>query len=200
MLGRRHLPLLAGAVLAAPAAAAPADTRFRILREGRPIGTHAVTFAPADGGLTARTDVDIVVKLAGFTVFCMTHRFAETWSQGRLVQATSRHDRNGTVTEMTARAAGGAILVECTNGPQRLPAAAAPLTWWDPARFAGPLFDNVTGKPLSLAFARSSLPGGGFRWATAGEEESEARYAADGSWLAWRTKAEDGSIVTYERV
>ena len=201
MLGRRHLPLLVGTVLAVPALAAgvPAEARFRILREGSQIGTHRVAFAAAEGGLTARIEVDIVVRLVGIVVFRLTHRFAETWSQGRLLLVTSRRDRNGTVAEMTARAAGGAILVEGPEGPQRLPADAAPLTWWDPARFAGPLFDNATGKPLRLALSHGALPGGGVRWTASGEEESEARYAADGTWIAWRTRAEDGSIVTYER-
>jgi hypothetical protein len=32
-----------------------------------------------------------------------------------------------------------------------------------------------------------------------GDTESEGMYAADGTWLGWRTKGEDGSIVTYER-
>ncbi len=199
-LGRRHLPLLAfPLVIPGRAGAVPVETRFRILREGSQIGTHRVAFAEAEGGLTARTDVDVVVRLVGITVFRLTHRFAETWSQGRLRLVTSRRDRNGTITEMTARAAEGAILVTGTEGPQRLPAGAAPLTWWDQARLVGPLFDNVTGKPLRLAFAREALPGGGTRWATTGEEESEARYATDGTWTGWRTKAEDGSIVTYER-
>lgn len=206
MLARRHLPLLGmpllvrpGPARAVPAGAVPAEARFRVLREGAPIGTHRVSFAEAEGSLTARTDVEIAVRLAGFTVFRLTHRFAETWSQGRLVRVVSRHDRNGTVTEMTARAADGAILVEGTAGPQRLPAEAAPLTWWDAARLGGPLFDNVTGRPLRVALTRSALPGGGTRWTATGEEESEGTYAADGTWTGWRTRAEDGSSVIYER-
>lgn len=203
---RRHLPLLALPLLAKPrpgvaasAGAVPAEAQFRVLREGSPIGTHRVSFAEAEGGLTARTEVDIAVRLAGFTVFRLTHRFAETWNQGRLVLVASRHDRNGTLTEMTARAVAGAILVEGTAGPQRLPATAAPLTWWDAARLNGPLFDNATGRPLRLTLVRGALPGGGTRWTATGEEESEGTYAADGIWTGWRTKAEDGSTVIYER-
>ena len=30
-------------------------------------------------------------------------------------------------------------------------------------------------------------------------EQGIATYAADGTWLGWRTKGEDGSTVTYER-
>jgi len=196
---RRALPLLLLPVLARPAVALPAEYRFRVMREGSQIGTHRVAFAQAGDELTARTDVDIAVKLAGFTVFRLTHRFSETWAGDRLRSAVSRLDRKGRASEMEARAEGNAITVRGTEGPQRLPADAAPLTWWEPGRFGRPLFNNTSGKLLRLQLARAALPGGGVRWTAAGDEEGEGTYAADGTWLGWRTVAEDGSIVTYER-
>ena len=199
---RRALPLLMLPMLPTrPAAAAlPAEYRFRVVREGSQIGTHRVLFSRAGDELTARTDVDIAVKLAGFTVFRLQHRFSETWAGDRLRLAASRHDRKGTVTEMEVRADGNALLVRGPEGAQRLPADAAPLTWWDPGRFNRPLFDNATGKPLRLQWSRAPLPGGGgVRWSATGDENGEGAYAADGTWLAWRTVAEDKSVVTYER-
>jgi hypothetical protein len=199
MLRRRALPLLALPLLTWTARAAPAAIRFRILRQGSQIGTHRVTFAEADGELTARTEVDIAVRLLGVTVYRLTHRFTEVWAGDRLRLATSRHDRNGTVTEMAARAAEGGILVRGPKGPQRLPAEAAPLSWWNPRHFTRPLFDTETGEPLLRRWMRIPLPDGAVRWRVTEGEESEGTYAADGTWLAWMTKAEDGSIVTYER-
>src|SRR3712207_4235500 len=121
MLGRRALPLLALPVLARPAAALPAEYRFRVVREGSQIGTHRVSFAGGPGDeLTARTDVDIAVKLAGITVFRLAHRFSETWAGDRLRLAASRYDRNGRVSEMEARAEGNAVLVRGPEGALRL--------------------------------------------------------------------------------
>lgn len=199
MRRRRLLPLLALPLLVRRAQAAPAAIRFRILRQGSQIGTHHVTFAEANGELTARTDVDIAVRLMGITVFRLTHRLTEVWAGDRLRLVTSRHDRNGTVTEMTARTAEGGILVQGPAGTQRLPAEAAPLTWWNPRYFTRPLFDSETGEPLRLRWTRTALPGGAVRWQATDGEESEGTYAADGTWLDWKTKGEDGSIVTYER-
>jgi hypothetical protein len=196
--GRRALlavPLLA----ARPALALPAELRFRVVREGSQIGTHRVFVAETGGGLTARTEVDIAVRMMGITVFRLTHRFTEDWAGERLRSAVSRHDRNGTVTEMRAEAVGDAIQVQGGAGRHRLPAEAAPLTWWDSRRFVRPLFDNATGEPLTRRFARSPLPGGGTLWRATAGEDSEGTYAADGTWTGWRTRAEDGSIVTYER-
>ncbi|SDB46041.1 DUF6134 family protein [Belnapia rosea] len=196
---RRHLPLLALPLLARPAGAAPSAYRFRIMREGSAIGTHQVTIAEAGGQLTARTEVAVQVKLVGITVFRLTHSFTEVWAGDRLRSITSHHDRNGTVKDMTARAEGGAILVQGPEGPQRLAAEAAPLSWWDPRRFDRPLFDSETGKPLRLQWSRSPMAGGLVTWRATGDEEGEGQYAADGTWLAWRTRGDDGSLVTYER-
>jgi hypothetical protein len=196
---RRHLPLLALPLLARPAGAVPAVTRFRIMREGSVIGTHQVTLSEAAGQLTARSEVAVQVKLMGITVFRLTHNFTEIWAGDRLRSVTSHHDRNGTVKDMTARAEGGAILVQGPEGPQRLPAEAAPLSWWDPRRFDRPLFDSETGKPLRLQWARSPGPSGGTIWRASGDEEGEGQYGPDGTWLAWRTKGDDGSLVTYEK-
>ena len=204
MPARRDLPpLLLLAALPAPlrgaAAAPPAGYRFHVVREGSRIGTHHVAISTAGDELTARIDVEIAVRLAGFTVFRLTHRFTETWTGDRLRLAVSRHERNGRVTEMEARAEGNAVLVRGPEGALRLPADAAPLTWWNPFRLNRPLFDNSTGKPLRVQWARTPLPGGGVRWTATGDTESEGTYAADGTWLGWSTKGEDGSAVVYER-
>jgi len=200
-LPRRSLPAASLALTPWVAArAAPPPLRFRIMRSGSQIGTHRVTFADEAGGaVAALTEVDIAVKLAGFTVFRMTHRFREVWQDGRLREASSRLERQGRLTEMTVRAEAGGLLVQGTEGSRRLPAEAAPLTWWDMRRFDRPLFDNGTGKPLALQWSREALPGGALRFRCTGDEEGDGTYAADGAWLAWATRGEDGSAVAYER-
>lgn len=204
MIGRRA----AGALLLALPGAAVAlsgPLRFRVLREGRPIGTHRVTFADQPEGMLALTEVDIAVRFAGISVFRLTHRFEEVWAGERLLRVASRLERNGRVSELTGRAETGGIALSGGGGSFRLPATAAPLTWWDARRIAGaPLFDNETGRPLRLTWTRSPGPGGGTRWRCRDldddAQDSEGGYAADGAWLDWRTRAEDGSSVTYERV
>ena len=192
--------LTLGGVPPRRAAAAPPEIRFRILREGSAIGTHRVLFRDSAGGLAARTEVNIEVRLMGFTVFRYAHRFEELWAGDRLRAVTSRTERNGRVTEAGARAEAGGLLVTGPEGTQRLPAEAAPLSWWDPTRFGRrPLFDANTGKLLRVEWQREARPGGVTLWRAGGEAEGEGRYAADGAWLDWRTRGEDGSTVTYER-
>ena len=181
------------------AAAGGRAFRFRILRNNRPIGTHRTTIEQSNSGLAARIDVDIAVTLAGLPVFRFTQRFEEQWRDGRLLAATAHRDRNGVVTGMQARAEAGAIAVTGTAGSFRLSPDAAPLSWWDGDRFGRPLFAIDTGAPLTgLIIAPTRLPGGGKVIRVSGDGETESQYAADGAWIGWRSRAEDGSTIVYE--
>jgi hypothetical protein len=198
MMLRRAFLALPGVLLPAAAFAAPGPVRFRVLREGREIGTHHVRLSGNAAKLSVQSEIALQVKLAGFTVFRLRHDIAEEWANDRLQRLTSRHDRNGTVTEARVMAEGGALVAQGPEGTQRLPANAAPLTWWNGAHFARPLIRPLTCKLLPGAAARSAVPGGGVQFTLNGAVEAVARYDAEGRWVALATKGEDGSAVTYE--
>lgn len=100
-LGRRALLTGAagGAVtLAAPPlpAAAPRLTVFRIAREGDAIGTHTIRFPPPDVDGTRRvlTEIDITVKVLGFTAYEYRQRAEEVWRGGLLRALRTRTTRS----------------------------------------------------------------------------------------------------------
>ena len=197
---RRALLALPGILLPAATFAAPGPVRFRVLREGREIGTHQVRLSGNTAKLSVQTEIALQVKLAGFTVFRLRHDIMEEWANDRLQRLTSRHDRNGTVTEARVVAEGGALMAEGPEGAARLPANAAPLTWWNGAHFARPLIRPLTCTLIPGAAARSAVPNGGVQFTLNGEVEAQARYDAAGRWVALATKGEDGSAVVYELI
>jgi hypothetical protein len=197
---RRALLLAAPLLLPRPAWAVPPSQAFRLLREGRDIGIHAVTVTETADGYVARNEVDVLVRLMGITVFRMKHVYEERWSGERLVAFTSREDRSGSVKAISARQQDGALVVTGTS-TARLPAEAAPLGWWDPRRLGTrPLFDADEGGALTLRWQRQALAGGEVVLTASGDVTGEGRYAADNSWLAFRQTVEDGSTVEYRRV
>jgi len=198
MMLRRALLSLPGLLLPLGAFAAPGAVRFRVLRDGREIGTHQVRLSGNMQRLLVQTEIALQVKLAGFTVFRLSHNIEEEWQGDRLLRLSSRHDRNGTLTEAQAMAEGNALVSRGAEGTQRLPANAAPLTWWNGAHFARPLIRPITCKLLTAAPFRSAIAGGGAQFRLNGEVDAEARYDAEGRWVALTTKGEDGSAVTYE--
>ena len=194
---RRAFLLLPG-LLPMAALAAPGPARFRVLRDGKEIGTHQVRLTGNAAKLSVQTEIALQVKLAGFTVFRLRHDITEEWQGERLLRLTSRHDRNGTVTEARVIAEGNLLVSQGPEGAQRLPPNAAPLTWWNAAHFARPLIRPINGKLLMTAPSRSAISGGGAQFSLNGEVEAVARYNAEARWVALSTKGEDGSAVTYE--
>jgi hypothetical protein len=200
MMLRRALFCLPGLLLPAGAFAAPGPARFRVLRDGREIGTHQVRLSGNAQRLLVQSEIALQVKLAGFTVFRLRHEIEEEWAGERLQRLTSRHDRNGTVTEARVAAEAGALLAQGPEGEARLPANAAPLTWWNGGNFMRPLIRPINGKLLTAAPSRSAIPGGGVQFSLNGEVDAVARYDAEARWVALTTKGEDGSAVTYEPI
>ena len=198
MMLRRAFLALPALLLPAAAFAAPGAARFRVLREGKEIGTHQVRLSGNAQRLTVQSDIALQVKLAGFTVFRLRHEIAEEWANDRLQRLTSRHDRNGTVTEARVAVEGGALVAQGPEGTQRLPANAAPLTWWNGGNFSRPLIRPLTCTLISGAAARSAVPSGGVQFTLNGAVDAVARYDAEGRWVALTTKGEDGSAVVYE--
>ncbi len=177
------------------------EIAFRIMRQGSRIGQHSVRFRRTGRQLAAATEVDIVVKLAGAAVFRLKHRFEEVWEAGRLAAATSRLLRDGAQTDYQMEAQGEATVLRAAAGVvHKLPADIAPLTWWDPSRFGGPLFHVHDGRPLQATWAGGELPRGGWRWQVTGTVSATGTYRADRSWLDWQTRDEDGTRITYVAV
>lgn len=126
----RRLLALAAAGCALRAGAQPAaGYRFRMIREGRDLGFHTVTFQRSGEELAVRSTVAILVRVLGITVFRFDHLQQELWRGDRLLRASGREARGSNVEEMAAEAAGDALLVRGTGGEFRLAGEAAPSAW-----------------------------------------------------------------------
>lgn len=200
-LMRRRLWLAAPLLALAPVPLAPRAARampaggyrFRVVREGREIGTHTVRQEP--GGVT-RTVVALEVKLLSFTVFRMTHDYAERWQGDRLVGFAARTLKDGAETRLELVASGEGLQGRGPAGPLRLPANSAPLSWWAPERLERPLFDTATGEAIAPP-PRRGREGPLTRWQWP-ERGMVALYDNAGTWVGFTMRGDDGTPVRYE--
>lgn len=196
---RRAALLLPGA-LALPAAASAGDYAFRVLRRGTPIGTHTVRFAQRGSEHVAVSELMIAPRVMGVVAYRYEHRYEEATLGERFRRVVSRLNRNGRIVEVRAEATGAAVLLDGTEGPQRLPPDAAPLSWWQVHRMGGrvPLFGTTTGRVLALGWQGGRLPDGGYRYACTGEVVASASFDAAGRWAGFSATGEDGVEIVYE--
>ena len=197
---RRRAALVLPAALAWPAAAAEGDYAFRIRRRGDVVGTHLVRFAQRGSERVATSDLVITPWVLGVVVYRYEHRYEEVSLGERFRRVTSRLNRNGRIVEVSGEAVPGAVLLDGTEGSQRLPANAAPLSWWLMPRMGGriPLFGTTTGRAMALTWQSRRLPGGGSEFACAGDVVATITYDAAGRWVGFAARGEDGTDIVYE--
>lgn len=203
---RRQFLVLGAAALASPAwAATPPDGRlaFTVLRNGRSIGEHAMTFRSSGGVLRIQTHMAAAVRLGPVPLFRYLHLADETWRDGAFEQLRTSTTTNGKHEEVQATRTAGGVEILGTGRRFRAPAEAAPLSHWNPAVFHGPLFNPQTGKPLRVSARRGgaspadSTGADGEHWIVRGEAEIDDWYDATGVWIALRGRLPDGSIMEY---
>jgi hypothetical protein len=209
MIGRRALLTAAFAAVPGWASAAPPDLRFDVLRDGRGIGHHVVTFRRDGDALLASTVVEIAIRLGPLVLYRYFHSVRETWRNGQFAMLDSDTDDNGTPHKVHAARAGDHVLVEATEAPPRmLPAETIPLTHWNMLCMERPLFNPQDGVPVdSRIVARGeetvTLADGRMvraaRFSLAGKVALDDWYDDAHVWTALRSIGKDGSTIDYRR-
>jgi len=215
MIGRRALLAAPFALAVAPTLAGqgvPASGRlgFSIVRKGSEIGTHLLEFRDTAGVLTVRMDVRVAVGFGQITLYRYHHSGVETWRDGAFAEIDTATDDDGEILHVTARREATAVVVaSAKSGRVVLPAGALPLTHWNIASMAAPLFNAQDGKPMNLAVAprgaaQVKLADGRGIAATGfsltGEATMEDWYDTQNVWAALRATARDGSMLEYRRI
>jgi hypothetical protein len=150
---RRTLTVLSLALLAMPSHADNASTAsptssapvwtpkdgdeisFKVLRKGKPFGTHSVSFdVAADGTLTATTDVRLKAGLGPITVFNYELDATETWKDGQLVGLAGAVDDDGKDRSVRASRDGEALEVKGTDYSGAVPLGILPSSHWNVAQ------------------------------------------------------------------
>ena len=198
MIHRRAALLLPFLPAVAAAQAPRVLARFRILRDGSEVGFHTVTAAEADGGTLVTSDLDIHVRLAGFTVFRSRTLTRERLLGGALAEFSAEVLRDGRTQRLRVLPGGSGLRAEGPNGAVELPRDALPLAWWYPERFGRTLFEPESGARITGRVQRVAQPGGGARVTIEGRDPpATALYDAQNRWVGFSTRGSDGSEVTY---
>ena len=211
-VSRRALMAM-GVVLLAPAEglAAPTSRRlvFAVFRNGARIGEHRMTIVGQADGVTASSDVSLVVKVGPVPVYRYTHRAVEQWRAGRFASLETSTNGGGKIQRVSARRTAAGVMIETGKGQVTAPAGAAPLTHWNVAVLDGPLFNPQDGKMLAITARRSGreavkLADGrsieSTRWSLRGDTQIDNWYDEADTWAALRGKLPDGSMMEYRRL
>ncbi len=221
MIRRRDLLAATATSLAATSLAAPAARallpvargnylRFRILREGRQIGTHDLSFAPEPHRLVVRIAIRIHLALGPLPLFRYRHDGVESWLDERFVGFHSRTEDNGRRLHTWVRRTGEGLVVQGSTQPRYIaPADALPTTYWNSAFLDGPMIDSQSGRLLhphvhyagtDEIWVAKGLRVAAEHYRLTGDLRLGIWYDPDRIWIGLAFKGSDGSRITYERL
>jgi len=113
---------------------ATGNRRFSVIYKGNRIGAHTVEYVSDSGETRVNTEIEMLVKVASFTMFEFKHRSKEIWRNGRLMTLTSDTVEEGEALHVDGAVTRAGFRVESSGGP--FIASAATLTsnsLWTPA-------------------------------------------------------------------
>lgn len=147
---------LAAVIITAGATQAQAETlNYTVLRDGKTIGTHAVTIDQNGFETNVSVETDIAVKVLFVTAYKFKHTSQEKWANGQLMSIRSTTDDDGTPKVLSAQTENGAITVDSTvkghERRQKADAGTLPASLWNPATVQqNALLNTLDGQVMNI--------------------------------------------------
>jgi hypothetical protein len=191
-----------------PAHADVRDWNFRVLLDGREIGTHRFTLT-AEGNqrevITSRAQFK--VRVLFFDAYSYRHEAREVWEDGCLRSLDAATVTNGRPENVKAEAREGSMVVVREHASEEHPGCVMSFAYWNPAILATRrLLNSQTGELLPV----SVLSRGAESVRVRGRNVLADRYRIDGpelhidlwyagqDWVALEAPAEGGRQLRYE--
>lgn len=186
--------------------------RFRIERDGTPVGSHTVAFSrdSATGEVIARSRSEIVVMFGFLPVYGFSYDSEGRWRDGRLVALAATTDDQGNLSQVSLRSPQGTSaapnVVMTNEGMETVAAGLMPSTHWNAGVLgATQVLNTITGAVADVTLAHRGeemVPTGqgprpAHRFEYRGDIAADVWYDGQGRWVGLAFAAEDGSQIRY---
>jgi hypothetical protein len=205
--------LAAAAIWPAAASALPVPKArrlaFDVVRKGKKIGWHRLSFDQADDETRVTVDVALRVALGPIPLFRYQHHAIELWRGDQFVSVEANTVQNGDKMRVVARRLPNGVSVDGPKGRFTSSADTLPATHWNRRMLEAPFLNTQTGEVQRPKVERrgwTTIPaanGGTLRaehFVMSGEVDLETFYDEGPTWAGLRFKGGDGSTITYQRV
>lgn len=185
-------------------------TNYRILRKGKKIGKHTISFETT-GAADDSTRVEVVstirVTVLKVPVFSFDYRSTEHWKNGVLMTVEAATTENSSTTRVSATRSTNGFELRRDGATQTVSGLEFSSNHWHPGVLGSTsLFNTLTGKKNEvtvekLGETQLALPAGNFNathFRYTGSLEAEVWYDDSGRWVQLRFENDDGSEILYQ--
>ena len=200
--------LLMSTFTASASAAENREWSFRVLLDGKEVGSQRFVLSDEDGRTRLETEADFKVKFLFATVYRYMHRNVETWEGNCLAEINSTTDANGKPFAVSGQQRDGFFEVTGDGPQEKLPECIMSFAYWNPSFLehsrllnsqngeyldveistAEPVFRTIRGR--KVAALRYHL--------AAGELDLQLWYSTENEWLALESKTKGNRVLSYE--
>ena len=200
--------MLMSAFTGSASAAENRQWSFRVLLDGKEVGSQHFVLTDEDGTTRLETEADFKVKFMFATVYRYMHRNVETWEGNCLSEIKSTTDANGKPFSVNGQQRNGFFEVTGDGQQEKLPECIMSFAYWNPSFLehsrllntqngeyvdveistAEPVFRTIRGQ--EVAALRYHL--------AAGELDLQLWYSTEHEWLALESKTKGNRVLSYE--
>ena len=180
--------------------------RFEIRRQGKPVGSHVVSFERAGGAIRSRSAVHLAVDFLYFTAFRYRFESHALWREGLFERIDVDIDDNGKKLRLAAIYDGERTSVSGTAGALTVPAPLQATEHWNAEILTQhQVFNTLTGKINNVAIRPGHTewvetergPVAATVYHYSGDLVIDVWYDERGRWVKMRFKGRDGSLIDY---
>lgn len=162
---------IAGGALAAAlfcGQAAQAETlKFKVLQNGKQLGTHMVSLTRQGDATFVKSDLNLVYRVGPITIFHYRSACVETWKSNRLDRMSCKIDRTGQKTRIDVARAGDKLIITQDGKRARNERSAVPVSPWNMVAMKSSkaiVADNGSVSPLqTIVLGKEKIELGGRR-------------------------------------
>jgi len=183
------------------------DIEFDVLRDGRLVGRHDVTFSSdEDGLLWAVSNFNLKINFLGFFTYRFDYRSKSKWADGKLLRIDADTNDDGTRKIVSAQYRDGLLRIIPADGKPIDSEPLFPTDHWN----AGVLgqtrvLNTISGKVAEVSIepqereivVAEGRPTMARRYVYSGDLATTVWYDDSGRWLKMRFRGNDGSSIEY---
>ncbi len=181
---------------------------FRVLLDGKDVGSQRFVVTNQDGLTRLETEADFKVKFLFATVYRYLHRNVETWDGNCLAGIDSATDANGEPFSVQGSQRDGFFEVSGKGEQERLPECVMSFAYWNPSFLEhSRLLNSQDGEYLEVEISEpesvirkvrgENVAAVRYRL-MAGELDLQLWYSTKNEWLALESRTKGDRILSYE--
>ena len=174
---------------------------YEVLRDGKVIGQHTVSFESNQDRMTVTAETHMQVKILFFTAYRYHYKSKEFWCGKQLEAVRTAVNDDGKAIAVSAQRKQNGYVIDQNGTPSFVSGALPPTNHWNVELMASDrLFNTITGQLNRVQIIDVKAPQEAVemrKYAIRGELNIDTVYDQTGNWVSMTFDHDDGSTIEF---